>query len=167
MQTSNFEAGSSEAMQELAKSTREKMSAALSDDLNTAEALGAVFDMVREANTAADAGQMKAADVAPLLGALRQFDEIFAVLPDDDAEKIRFVLDWAKQEGRIEEASEETVEAAKSAELSDEKIEALLTERQAARRAKNFQRSDEIREQFASAGINLEDTKDGVRWKRK
>ena len=123
--------------------------------------------MVREANIFADGGRMKAGDVAPLVGALQQFDDIFAVLPDDDAEKIRFVLDWAKSEGRLQEASEETVEAAKSAELSDEKIEALIAERQAARKSKNFQRSDEIRDQLASAGIILEDTKDGVRWKRK
>ena len=89
------------------------------------------------------------------------------ILPDDDAEKIRLVLDWAKAEGRLQEASEETVEAAKSAELTDEKIDALIVERQAARKSKNFKRSDEIRDQLASAGIVLEDTKDGVRWKRK
>ena len=167
LETSKFEQGSSESMQALARSTREKMTAALADDLNTAEALGAMFDMVREANTAADQGHMKQGDVEPLLGALQQFDEIFAVLPDNDAEKIRFVLDWAKKEGRLEEASEETVESAKSAELSDEKIEALIAERQAARKSKNFKRSDEIRDQLATAGIILEDTKDGVRWKRK
>jgi cysteinyl-tRNA synthetase len=167
LQTSTFEQGSTDDMSALAKTTREKMTAALSDDLNTAEALGAIFDMVREANTAADSGEMKADDVQPLLGAMQQFDDIFAVLPDDDAEKIRFVLDWAKAEGRLQEASEETVEAAKSAELSDEKIDALIAQRQAARKSKNFARSDEIREQLASAGIILEDTKDGVRWKRK
>jgi cysteinyl-tRNA synthetase len=167
LQTSNFEQGSTDAMATLAKNTRAKMTAALADDLNTAETLGAVFDMVREANTAADTGQMKQGDVPPLLGALQQFDEIFAVLPDDDAEKIRFVLDWAKGEGRLEEASEETIEAAQSAELSDEKIEALIAERQLARKSKNFARSDEIRNHLASAGIILEDTKDGVRWKRK
>ena len=167
LETSKFEQGNTEAMAQLAKATRQKMTDALADDLNTAEALGAMFDMVREANTAADAGKMKQGDVEPLLAAMRQFDEIFAVLPDDDAEKIRFVLDWAKQENRLQEASEETVEAAKSAELSDEKIDALIAERQAARKAKNFKRSDEIRDQLASAGIILEDTKDGVRWKRR
>jgi cysteinyl-tRNA synthetase len=167
LRTSNLPQGSSEAMATLAKNTREKMTASLADDLNTAEALGAVFDMVREANTAADSGQMKQGDIESLLGALQQFDEIFGVLPDDDAEKIRFVLDWAKVEGRLQEASEDTVEAAKSAELSDEKIEALIAERQAARKSKNFKRSDEIRDQLASAGIILEDTKDGARWKRK
>jgi cysteinyl-tRNA synthetase len=80
---------------------------------------------------------------------------------------VRQVLEWAKQEGRIQEASENTVEVAKSVELSDAKIEKLVAERQAARKAKNFARSDEIRNELASAGIILEDTKDGVRWKRK
>ncbi|MGH9520901.1 MAG: cysteine--tRNA ligase [Terriglobales bacterium] len=167
LQSSSYPAGANETMRQLAKSTRERMTAALADDLNTAEALAAMFDMVREANTAADAGHVRSEDVQPLLGALDQFDEIFAVLPDDDAEKIRFILDWAKAEGRLQEASEGTVESAKSAELSDEKIEALISERQAARKAKNFKRSDELRDQLASAGIILEDTKDGVRWKRK
>jgi len=167
LETEPFAAGASEPMAALAAGTVEKMRAALADDLNTAEALGAIFDMVREANTAADAGQVRQQDTAPLLHALEKFEEVFAVMKDEDAEKVRHVLEWAKQEGRIQEASEETVEVAKSAELSDAKIEALVAERQAARKARNFARSDEIREQLASAGIILEDTKDGVRWKRK
>ena len=167
LETEQFPAGATEQMATLAAGTVEKMHAALADDLNTAEALGAIFDMVREANTAADAGQVRQGDAAPLLKALEKFEEVFAVLKDEDAEKVRHVLDWAKQEGRIQEASEETVEVAKSVELSDAKIETLIGERQAARKARNFARSDEIRNQLASAGIILEDTKDGVRWKRK
>jgi cysteinyl-tRNA synthetase len=143
------------------------MNASLADDLNTAEALGAMFDMVREANAAADSGQLRKEDAAPLLKALTWFDGIFAVLTDDDAEKVRKVLEWAKQEGRIQEASEETIEVSKSVELSDAKIEDLIAQRQAARKARNFARADEIRNELASAGIILEDTKDGIRWKRK
>jgi cysteinyl-tRNA synthetase len=123
--------------------------------------------MVREANSAADAGQLRQEDVAPLLGALASFDEIFAVITDDDAEKVRQVLAWAKQEGRIQEASEETVEVAKSMELNDAKIEGLIAQRQAAKKTRDFARADEIRNELASAGIILEDTKDGVRWKRR
>ncbi len=167
LETASFPAGGNPQMTQLAAATVEKMHAALADDLNTAEAKGAMFDMVREANSAADAGQLRQDDVGPLLEALRKFDEIFAVLKDEDAEKMRQVLEWAKQEGRIEEASEATVEVAKSSELSDGKIEELIAERQAARKARNFARSDEIRNQLATAGIILEDTKDGVRWKRK
>ena len=167
LETAQFPAGSKPAITELAKATVEKMKASLADDLNTAEALGAMFDMVREANSAADAGQLRQENVAPLLGALASFDEVFAVMTDDDAEKVRQVLEWAKQEGRIQEASEETVEVAKSMELSDAKIDNLIAQRQAARKTRNFARADEIRTELASAGIILEDTKDGVRWKRK
>ncbi len=167
LETAQFPAGSNLAIIELANATVEKMKAALADDLNTAEALGAMFDMVREANSAADAGQLRQENVAPLLGALASFDEVFAVMTDNDAEKVRQVLQWAKQEGRIQEASEETVEVAKSMELSDAKIDSLIAQRQAAKKTRNFARADEIRTELASAGIILEDTKDGVRWKRK
>lgn len=167
LETAQFPAGSKPAITELANATVEKMKASLADDLNTAEALGAMFDMVREANSAADAGQLRQENVAPLLGALASFDEVFAVMTDDDAEKVRQVLQWAKQEGRIQEASEQTVEVAKSMELSDAKIDNLIAQRQAAKKTRNFARADEIRTELASAGIILEDTKDGVRWKRK
>jgi len=167
LETAQFPAGSNPAITELANATVEKMKASLADDLNTAEALGAMFDMVREANSAADAGQLRQENVPPLLGALASFDEVFAVMTDNDAEKVRQVLAWAKQEGRIQEASEETVEVAKSMELSDAKIDNLIAQRQAAKKTRDFARADEIRTELASAGIILEDTKDGVRWKRK
>ncbi|MGI9103851.1 MAG: cysteine--tRNA ligase [Terriglobales bacterium] len=167
LETDQLPAGGNPQVKQLASATMDKMRAALGDDLNTAEALAAIFDMVREANTVADSGQLHRDDTAPLLEALRRFDEIFAVMDDEDAGKVRHVLAWAQQEGRIQEASEETVEVSKSGELSDEKIDALVAERQAARKSRNFARGDEIRNQLASAGIILEDTKDGVRWKRK
>ncbi len=167
LESAQWPEGDNSGITELAKSTREKMHAALADDLNTAEAKGAMFDMVREANSAADNGRLRRENVAPLLQSLAWFDDVFAVMADHDAEKMRQVLDWARQEGRIQEASEETVEVAKSVELSDEKINALIAQRQAARKARNFARADEIRNELASAGIVLEDTKEGVRWKRK
>ncbi|HET7184528.1 MAG TPA: cysteine--tRNA ligase [Terriglobales bacterium] len=167
LETSPLPAGSNPAIAKLANATVEQMNAALADDLNTAEALGKMFDMVREANAAADAGQLRKDDAAPLLKAMAWFDAIFAVLHDDDAQKMRQVLQWAKGEGRIQEASEATVEASKSVELSDARIDELIAQRQAARKSRNFARADEIRNELASAGIILEDTKDGVRWKKK
>ncbi len=167
LETAQFPAASNPALTELANATVEKTKASLADDLNTAEALGAMFDMVREANSAADAGKLRQENVGPLLGALASFDQVFAVITDNDAEKVRQVLEWAKQEGRIQEASEQTVEASKSTELSEAKIEDLIAQRQAAKKTRNFARADEIRNELASAGIVLEDTKDGVRWKRK
>ena len=68
---------------------------ALDDDLNTAQAQAAIFEMVRRANTAFDTGGVKKDDVPPLLEALTKFDEVFAVLEDDDVPKMKRVLDWA------------------------------------------------------------------------
>jgi len=154
-------------MQQLGQDTIRRMHEALADDLNTAEALGAIFDMVRDANSAADKGLLGRNDVPALLEALAKFDEIFAVLHDDDTPKVKRVLDWAKAEGRLQEAAEQAVEVAKSGELSDQKIESLLAEMQAARKSRNFARADEIRAELNTAGIIVEITKDGVRWKRK
>src|SRR6266850_5302701 len=76
----NFPAGSNDPMQSLARETVDRMRGALEDDLNTAQAQAAIFEMVRQANATFDSGTMKKEDVAPLLAALSKFDEIFAVL---------------------------------------------------------------------------------------
>jgi cysteinyl-tRNA synthetase len=148
-------------MKQLAHSTAQKMRAALEDDMNTAQALAAIFDMVREANAAADNGKLLRDDISALQNALRQFEEIFAVLKDDDAEKARQVLDWARAEGKLDEA------AADRSQMSDAEVDALIEQRQQARRARDFAKADAVRQQLADAGIILEDTKDGLRWKRK
>src|SRR6195256_506092 len=102
-----FPAGASQDMQALASSTVERMRAALDDDLNTAQAQAAIFDMVRRANAAFDAGEIKKDDVPPLLDALAKFDEIFAVLNDDDGPKLKEVFGWALAEGREKDISDE------------------------------------------------------------
>ena len=76
-------------MQSLASDTVDRMRAALDDDLNTAQAQAALFDMVRLANAAFDASEVKKDDVPPLLVALYKFDEVFAVLDDDDVPKMK------------------------------------------------------------------------------
>src|SRR5205085_5327676 len=151
----------------LARETMDKMRAGLEDDLNTPQALGALFEMVRQANAAADAGQVTFADVPPLQEALRQFEEIFAVLRYDAAPKMRRILEWAKAEGKLEHAAKELVEVAGSNGLPDEKVDALVAEHERARKARDFAKSDAIRAQLAQAGIVVENTKQGVRWKRK
>ena len=123
--------------------------------------------MVRKANAAIDNGQMKKDDVAPLLAALDKFDEIFAVLRDDDAPKMKAILEWAKAEGREKDVSQELLGCRRDASLSDAEIEAKIAEMEAARRARNFQVSDAIRAELTSAGLLVEITKDGVRWRRK
>ena len=83
----------------ITKKTSDEMRAGLNDDLNTALALGAIFDMVRDVNAAADAGDVRKDDVPALLKVVEQFEEIFAVLKDDDAAKVRATVEWAKAEG--------------------------------------------------------------------
>jgi cysteinyl-tRNA synthetase len=167
LESSQFPEGTNEAIAEIARKTQTEMTAGLSDDLNTARALGAVFDMVRDVNAAADAGQVSKDDVPALLKALDQFEEIFAVLKDDDAAKVRATVEWAKAEGLEDKISKETAELAKAAALSDAEVEKLVAEHSQARKSRDFARSDAIRNELAENGIILENTKDGVRWKRK
>jgi cysteinyl-tRNA synthetase len=167
LRTGRFPEGSTPAMAALAKETAERMKAGLEDDLNTAQAQAAVFDMVRKANATADTGELCKDDVAPLLAALCAFDEIFAVLKDDDEPKIRRILDWAKVEEKLDQATPEMIEAAHGSRLSDAEIEARIEAMNQARGARKFDISDAIRGELAAAGVVVEITKDGVRWKRK
>jgi cysteinyl-tRNA synthetase len=167
LSAANFGPGSNPEMQSLASETAERMKAALDDDLNTAQAQGAIFEMVRQANAAFDTGGIKKDDVPPLLAALIKFDEIFAVLDDDDVPKMKRVLEWAVAEGREKDISEELREAVQSGKLSDADIENRIAEMKAARAARDFKRSDAIRAELADAGVLVEITKDGVRWRRK
>ncbi|MFZ0143271.1 MAG: DALR domain-containing protein, partial [Candidatus Sulfotelmatobacter sp.] len=147
--------------------TINRMRAALDDDLNTAQAQAAIFEMVRSANSALDAGAMKKEDAAPLLAALEKFDEIFAVLKDDDGPKMKQVFDWAPTEGRERDISPELREAVQSGQFSDADIEKKIAEMEQARRSRNFKLSDALRAELTNAGIVIENTKDGVRWRRK
>jgi cysteinyl-tRNA synthetase len=163
----NFPHGSNEQLQKLATETVDRMRAALDDDLNTAQAQAALFEMVRQANTAFDIGGVQKGDVAPLLAALNKFDEVFAVLHDDDLPKMKQVLQWAQAEGREKDISQELRDAVQSEQHSDADIEAKIAEMKAARTARDFKKSDTIRAELAEAGILIEITKDGIRWRRK
>src|SRR5260221_2714362 len=170
--SSQFPSGANPAMAQLADETIAEIKKPLDDDLNTAEAQAAMFDMLRKANTALDAaaaGQnhFRQDDVKPLLAALEKFDEIFGVLKDDDQLKMKVVLDWARAEGREKEISAELMEIAGSAQLADEEVNQKLAEMEAARKARKFKESDALRAELVAAGIVVENTKDGVRWRRK
>jgi cysteinyl-tRNA synthetase len=167
LETEHWDAGANPAIAELAQKAVCEMRAALDDDLNTAQALAAIFDLVRDVNAAADHGKVKKDDIAALLGALGKFDEIFAVLVDEDAAHVKAIVDWAKAEGLAEKISPATLEMAKSAALSDAQVEELVAKHSAARKAKDFKASDAVRDELLAQGIILENTKDGVRWKRK
>ena len=179
----SFPAGESLPLQTRAQEARKKFEAAMDDNLNTAEALGAIFDMVREGNTAMDRGEFHDADRGPFLDTLERWDRIFAVLEDDDYSKLvkfGFVREGAASLNAgadLKDLNGAGVAAAKAGDyqatallaetLSDDEIEKLIAERVAARRGGNYARSDEIRASLLKAGVILEDTKAGTRWKRK
>ena len=163
----SFADGSNEQMQKLAAETVDRMHAALDDDLNTAQAQAAIFEMVRQANSAFDTDGVMKEDAPVLLAALEKFDEIFAVLHDDDIPKMKQVVQWAQAEGREKDISRELRDAVQSAQLSDDDIETKITEMKAARIARDFKKSDAIRAELSEAGILVEITKDGIRWRRK
>ena len=129
--------GSDQETHQLIEKAVSDFEAAMDDDFNTAAALASIHDLVREINTILANDGLRSDDRAAVLNALSIFDSVLGV--------------FGPEEDQMLEAD----------------IEALITERQKARHDRNFARSDEIRDQLAAKGIILEDTRDGVRWKRK
>jgi cysteinyl-tRNA synthetase len=162
-----FPEGANLTMTSLAARTRERIREAMEDDLNAAQAQAAVFDMVRAANAMIDSSEIKQGDAEALLAALEDFDEIFAVLKDEDAAKMQPVAHWARCEGREKDISPELQSVLRSAELTDEEINRRVAEMKAAREQRDYPRSDRIRSELVARGILIEQTKNGVRWRRK
>jgi cysteinyl-tRNA synthetase len=115
---------------------------ALRDDLNTAGALGAIFELVRAVNSAIDAGQVGRSDVPVIRQAFEEFDRVLGVLSLRRAEDTRPPVP-----------------------VGD--IERLIEERHAARRRRDFPAADRIRDELAARGVLLEDSAGVTRWKRK
>ncbi len=141
LDTETFPAGSNPNVSALADEARKKFEAGMDDDLNTAQALGAVFEFVRDVNTKmdntkTDAGEFQADNAAEATGVLDLFDSIFDVL-------------------EVEQAGQ----------VAADEIELLIEERLAARKARAFARSDAIRDDLKARGVILEDTPAGTRWK--
>jgi cysteinyl-tRNA synthetase len=160
----SFAPGENPQMQAAAHKAQAEYVAALANDLNTAEARAPIFDLLRLANTAIDQGQFYQGDRDAVLRVLASFDAVFDVIEDRDAEPTRRALEWAEQAGRQADVSPELL-AQQS--LTDEAIDALVAERTKAKKQRNFARADQIRNELAEKGIVIEDSKDGVRWKRK
>jgi cysteinyl-tRNA synthetase len=139
LETDRYPEGANSALDERSALAVTSFYASLQDDLNTAEALAAIFEYVRDANSAMDAGEFRAGNVRGALQVIETFDSIFDVIRPTE----------------------------KAGQLTDAQVEALIAERTAAKKAKNFARADQIRQELLDQGIVLEDTKDGIRWKRK
>ena len=146
-----FPAGQQPGMAARITKAAQDFDAGLSDDLNTAMALAAVYDLVRELNIAMDKGEFRQGDVAAAQEFLATFDRVFAVVADNDAEKLQ-ALGYRDSSGA----------------LSDSDVDKLVADRQDARKRRDFASSDRIRKELADRGILIEDNRDGsVRWKRK
>jgi len=167
LQAGKFPAGGNLNIKSLGEETCKRLREALEDDLNTAQAQAAIFDMVRAINAAIDSADLKRDDISPLLTALHQFDEIFAVLKDDDLPKMQRVLDWARAVGREKDISPALLDVLRSASLPDEQINQRITQMVSARKVRDFATSDSLRAELTAAGVLIEQTKDGVRWRRK
>lgn len=131
------ESGSDDKVKALVQKSLEEFENGLDDDLNTSQALAAIHNLVREINTILTDEGLKEDDQKAILEAIKTFDSVLGIFGEEKTE------------------------------ILDEEIEKLIEERQNARHNRDFARSDEIRDELAEKGIILEDTKEGVRWKRK
>jgi len=136
------QAGSHADLTARVDAARTAFSNAMRDDLNTAAALGAVFELVSDLNSAIDAGAIGVDDVAAVREAFAEFDRVLGVLSLRRAEEER-------------------------PPVPVEEIERLIEDRQAARRRRDFAAADRIRDDLAARGVLLEDSAGGTRWKRK
>ena len=132
--TANVTEEEKELLKEMAV-YRQKFEEAMDDDLNTADAVSAIFELVKFANT--HSGEASSAEfIKTVKDEIISLSDILGLLVD-------------KKEDNL-----------------DAEIENLIAERQAARKARNFKRADVIRDQLLAQGIILEDTREGVKWKR-
>jgi cysteinyl-tRNA synthetase len=131
------EPGNNEKLAETAARALQEFEAGMDDDFNTSIALAAVHNLSREVNSALARKQVRADNQRELLAVIDRIDTVLNIFGEQQREML------------------------------DSEVQSLIDERQEARRRRDFGRADEIRDELANRGIILEDTKDGVRWKRK
>ena len=131
------EPGNNEKLSAAANRAIAEFEAGMDDALNTSAALAAVHDLSREVNTALALGDVREEDKRAVLAAIDRIDSVLNVFGDSEPQML------------------------------DDEIQKLIDARQEARHRRDFHRADEIRDELTDRGIILEDTKDGVRWKRK
>jgi len=138
LQTTNLPEGRNEELKKHIGAAKVEFEAGLDDDLNTARALGAIFTLITECNNALDRDSMRQDDRQEILAWFKEVDARLAVVPP----------------------MEELV-------AGDAEIEALIAQRNEARRSRNFAESDRLRKQLIDRGILIEDTREGTKWRRK
>ncbi len=131
------EPGVNPALQEAAHRALQEFEEGMDDDFNTSVALAAIHNLTREVNSALARKQVREENKRELLELVKRFDTVINVFGDA------------------------------TTEMLDSEVRGLIDERQEARRRRDFARGDELRDELLQRGIVLEDTKDGVRWKRK
>ncbi|MDT7690214.1 MAG: cysteinyl-tRNA synthetase [Acidobacteriota bacterium] len=137
VRTARGETGSNELLKKRVDRAKLEFETGMDDDLNTSVALAAIHDLKREVNTALDSCTLREDNRRDILALVESVNSVLNIFPDDEPA------------------------------LLDEDIQRLIDERQEARHRRDFSRADEIRDTLAARGITLEDTRDGVRWKRK
>ena len=137
LEEAKTEPGRDDALHSAAERALTEFEAGMDDDLNTSVALAAVHDLTREVNTVLAGRGLREENKRELIAAIGRIDSVLNVFGDPQPQ------------------------------ILDAEIQKLIDERQEARHRRDFDRGDEIRDQLAARGIILEDTKDGVRWKRK
>ena len=152
----SFAPGVNSAIEAKTAAFPEALGKALDDDLNTAQALGVLFELVRDANIAIDAGEFRSGNAEAIVKCLEYANDFFDVLSRGQAKagkqaNVASVPELAGQDGA----------------LSAEEIERRLEQRRDARQNRNFTLADQIRNELESAGILIEDTKEGGRWRKK
>ncbi|HEX8922172.1 MAG TPA: DALR domain-containing protein [Pyrinomonadaceae bacterium] len=137
LKDARVETGANPNLQEAAARALKDFEAGFDDDLNTSVALAALHNLAREVNTAIDEHALREDNKHELLALLDRFNSVLNIFEDEQPAML------------------------------DQDVQALIDERQEARRRRDFARADEIRQELTTRGITLEDTKDGVRWKRR
>ena len=131
------EPGANERLRDAASRALEGFEAGMDDDLNTSVALAAIHNLTREVNTAIADHALYEENKRELLALIERFNTVLNIFVEEQPLML------------------------------DEEVQKLIDERQEARRRRDFTRADEIRDELTARGITLEDTKDGVRWKRR
>ena len=143
--TARLGEGSDPDLSDLVRASRTEFEEALDDDLNTAAAMAAVFNLIKAVNTALDRGEVRAGNRREILEWLVEVDVRLGIVP--------------KPAGGGDRASDDGREGAE--------IEGLIAERNQARSRREFERADAIRQQLVDRGVLIEDTREGTRWRYK